>query len=186
MRTAFVFCTGVDERIDNIYRLLAGTNIIRDRYPARSPTDHFVSFRVDLDRLVNGMEFSQDATNQEVVARIRHWAYSEEVSPGYSPHSGELRIDHITRFSNYEEDFEFEVDLSDEDALTPEQRELINSHATHRRETFHDNEPEHIDGGDDDDDGEHEDEPVEQFHDDEDGDGDDEEDVVYDDEDPLE
>lgn len=186
MRTAFVFCTGRDEQINRICQLLGGTEIIRDAHPTRSPTDHFVSFRVDLDHLGHGMEINQHMQNAEVLDRLRRWAYSEDVSPGYDVHSGELRIDHITRFVSYEDEWGRDIDLRNEDALTDEQRELINSHVTHRREVFHNNGPEDVDDDDNNNDefDDNDDDHVENFHTDDDGDDDDY--VVYDTDDPLE
>lgn len=191
MRTAFVFCNGVDERINRICQLLGGTDIVRDVHPARSQRDHFVSFRVDLDRLGNGIEIDSNATNTDIIELLRRWAYAEDVSPGLDVYSGELSIDHITSFSSYEDEWGSDIDLRNEDALTPEQLELINSHATRRREVFHNNDANdedddgHYDDGHDDDDG-GDDEHVEQFHTTDDDGVDDDEDIVYDADDPLE
>lgn len=190
MRTAFVFCNGIDERINHICQLLGGTDIVRDVHPARSPRDHFVSFRVDLDRLGNGIEIDSNATNTDIIELLRRWAYAEDVSPGLDVYSGELSIDHITSFSSYEDEWGSDIDLRNEDALTPEQLDLVNSHATRRREVFHNNDANDDDDygdGDGEGDSEDDDEHVEQFHTTNDDDGvDDDENVVYDADDPLE
>lgn len=191
MRTAFVFCAGRDACIDRLAAMLGGEQIMRDRYMTRLPSDHFVSFRVDLDNLGAGPTITRDTSLGDACNMIRHWARSEDVLRYILDDPTDLnvmRIDHLTELATYQDEWGNEIPLTNEDALAEDQRETIDSYIESRRTTFHENTD---DGPGDieedgffDDDGE--DVDGEEFHTTRDDDDDEDEGVVYDEADPLE
>lgn len=183
MRTAFVFCTGRDACIDRLAAMLGGEQIMRDRYMTRLPSDHFVSFRVDLDNLGAGPTITRDTSLSDASDMIRRWARSEDVLRSILDDTTDLngmRIDHLTELATYQDEWGNGIPLDNEDALTEDQRETIDSYIESRRTTFHENTDDGP-GNIEDDDGEDGDD--EEFHTTRD---DDDEDVVYDEADPLE
>lgn len=192
MRTAFVFCTGCDACIDRLAAMLGGEQIMRDRYMTRLPSDHVVSFRVDLDNLGAGPTITRDMSLGDACDMIRNWAGSEDVLRYIIDDRTDLngmRIDHLTELATYQNEWGNEIPLANEDALTEDQRETIDSYIENRRAVFHDNSADapgneyDDEDGDafDDDDEDRDDEEVATTRDDDDDEG-----VVYDADDPLE
>lgn len=178
MRIYYVYCTGEAVHIEYVMGLLMGSQPRRDRYPARNHTDFFMSFRVDLDNLISP-EIPADVTSEvNVASALREW--SRSVLPYDVIEEARFHVDHVRSIDSYAAETSHAgtpyASLGDAD------RENLDAHVEHARETFHSNEPPEPERDDDD-------EPEEEFdthHDDEDGENDDDEDrIMYDEGDPL-